>query len=39
VLLEQAASRAGVLLLEPGSLRVLGGRVEALADAWDAQRR
>lgn len=31
--------RAGVVLLEPRSLTLLGGRVDSLADAWETQRK
>jgi tudor domain-containing protein 3 len=37
VLLNQAAVRQGVLLLDAKSLKVLGGRVDSLAEAWEAQ--
>jgi hypothetical protein len=31
--------RLGVLLLEPRNVRLLGGRVDALAEAWETQQR
>jgi len=31
--------RSGIILLEPKTVEVLGGRVEALAEAWEMQRK
>ncbi|KXZ45405.1 hypothetical protein GPECTOR_55g311 [Gonium pectorale] len=39
VLLSNANVKDGVILLNPKCIKVLGGRVEALAAAWETQRR
>lgn len=39
VVLQQANVKLGVVQLEPESLRVLGGRVDSLAEAHEAQRK
>jgi tudor domain-containing protein 3 len=39
VVLDAAAVRCGVVLLEPKAIRVLGGRVDALAEAWETQKK
>ena len=38
VVLTNAHVRSGVIALEPGCIKVLGGRVEALVEAWQVQR-
>ncbi|EFJ49912.1 hypothetical protein VOLCADRAFT_89400 [Volvox carteri f. nagariensis] len=39
VLLSNATVKNGVVLLNPKSIKVLGGRVDHLAEAWETQRR
>lgn len=39
VCLRNVAVKSGILCLEPRSVEVLGGRVEALADAYEAQKK
>jgi hypothetical protein len=39
VVLDAASVRCGVVLLEPKSLRLIGGRVDALAEAWETQKK
>lgn len=38
-MIRDAPIRAGLILLEPKSTKVLGGRVEGLAETWETNRR